>query len=109
MSGSWRGSTRKARLPKDWKQRRARVFAEYGRICHVCGEPGADEVDHVKRGDDHSLENLRPIHGWRTPQGCHKYKTARESAEVRQQKRERLIKRRLRPHPGLLPPPDQRS
>jgi 5-methylcytosine-specific restriction enzyme A len=76
---AWQGSDRKARLPANWDcEIVPAVFAEYGRTCHWCGQDGADEVDHVKRGDDHSLGNLRPIHGWRTPQRCHAKKSSAE-------------------------------
>lgn len=51
-------------------------------VCHVCGRPGADAVDHVRRGDDHSYPNLRPIHQ-DVPPFCHRAKTAREAAQAR--------------------------
>lgn len=51
-------------------------------ICHVCKEPGADEVDHViplcDNGPD-TFDNRRPIHA--TP--CHQAKTATEAARAR--------------------------
>lgn len=92
----WEGSTRRVRLPPDWAWRCARTFEDHGDICHVCGEHGADEVDHVERGDDHSLSNLRPIHSWRTTQRCHVYKTAAEVAAVKPR-----LRRPPEKHPGL--------
>lgn len=90
------GSTRKDRLPDDWSQRRAATFAVYGDTCHVCGQRGANEVDHVIPGDDHSLENLRPIHGWNTPQRCHAFKTSAEGNAARPR-----LYRPAERHPGL--------
>lgn len=94
---AWEGSTRRQRLPANWESEiRPAVFARDGDICWWCGLPGADEVDHKKRGDDHSLENLGPIHGWRTPYGCHKRKSAQEGAAARVTRN-----RPPDPHPAL--------
>ena len=44
---------------------RARVLAEYGDTCHLCGMPGADTADHViarAAGGTDDLDNLRPAH-----------------------------------------------
>lgn len=92
----WQGSDRKARLPADWQTRIVpAVFARDGDICHWCGQPGADEVDHKRRGDDHRLVNLAPIHGWRTPQRCHARKSALEGVAARR------TTRPPEPHPAL--------
>jgi len=88
-------------LPRDWERRRRETFREHGDICWVCGQPGANEVDHVKRGDDHSLNNLKPIHGKGTRQRCHQKKSSREGVDARRQRRNRML--RKRPHPGLIP------
>jgi hypothetical protein len=94
---AWEGSTRRQRLPPNWDSEiRPAVFALYGDVCHMCGQLGADEVDHVEQGDDHRLENLRPIHGWRTPQRCHVYKSSREGAAARPR-----LHRPPEVHPGL--------
>lgn len=55
--------------------------------------PGADQVDHVVAGDDHSERNLRAIHD----DPCHRMKSAREghAAQPRQ-------KRAKEDHPGFL-------
>lgn len=94
---AWRNSTRRARLPANWdSELRPAVFARDGTICHWCGQPGADEIDHIIPGDDHSLDNLGPIHGWRTQQRCHVHKSAAEGA-VRRPRLNRPEER----HPAL--------
>lgn len=43
----------------------AAVFAERGRVCHLCGMPGADTLDHLlprSLGGTDDLENLAPAH-----------------------------------------------
>lgn len=43
----------------------AAVFAERGRVCHLCGAPGADTLDHLvprSMGGTDELENLAPAH-----------------------------------------------
>lgn len=89
---SWESSDRRKRLPKDWPARVAHVLARDRRICHVCGLPGADQVDHVRNGDDHSESNLAAIHD----NPCHRHKSALEGVAARNPNRppER--------HPGLI-------
>lgn len=48
---------------------RKRVFSTYGDICWLCGQEGADTIDHlvmVSQGGSNTLENLRPAHGRKT-------------------------------------------
>lgn len=38
----------------------------YGDICWLCGQEGADTIDHllmVSQGGSNTIENLRPAHG----------------------------------------------
>lgn len=74
----WQGSNRKQRLPKDWATRRTIVLRRDRGICYLCGEPGADTIDHIIAGDDHNLTNLAPVHD-RTSPHCHRYKTSVEA------------------------------
>lgn len=78
---AWATSTRRSRLPKDWAKIRRRVLARDGHRCQWSGcMAEAAEVDHVVRGDDHSLANLQAL--------CrphHQEKTQSESAQARRQ------------------------
>lgn len=76
---------RDERRPKvsGWERQRRNkiVMARHGRVCHVCGQGGADQVDHVvplAQGGSDTMDNLRPAH-----KQCHAAKTRRESAEGR--------------------------
>ena len=73
----WVGSQRKQTLPKDWRTRRLIVLRRDKGICYICGEPNADRVDHIQPGEDHSLENLAPIHD-ASPPHCHRFKSSKE-------------------------------
>lgn len=81
----WANSRRDqhVKLSGSAQQRRAeRILREHGGICHVCGKPGGDQVDHVlavSEGGADADHNLRPIHS----DPCHNRKTAAESARAR--------------------------
>lgn len=70
-------SARSRRLPANWKTIRKAVLKRDAGICHLCGQPGADTVDHVIPGDDHRLENLAPVHD-RVEPHCHRAKSSAE-------------------------------
>jgi 5-methylcytosine-specific restriction protein A len=102
MSGGWQGSNRRARLPTDWAERCAQVRARDRGVCYVCGQPGADAVDHKNPGDDHRLTNLGQIHQ-DVPPYCHRTKSAREGNAARAA----IRAKRHRPreaHPGQRTP-----
>lgn len=49
---------------RPWLRARAKVLAASD-VCHLCGKPGADSVDHViprSLGGSDDLTNLRPAH-----------------------------------------------
>lgn len=75
-------SNRKERLPDDWNWRRNFVLKRDNGVCYLCGEPGADSVDHIVAGDDHSLENLAPAHQ-NIPPYCHRKKTAQDANQAK--------------------------
>lgn len=80
----WAGSTRRERtISGSRQQARARaVMHMHDGICHVCGRPGSDEVDHViplsEDGPD-TIDNCRPIHS----DPCHARKTQAEAHRAR--------------------------
>lgn len=106
-NGRWAASSRRDRLPPDWRDRCAAARELYGTSCYLCGHPSASDTDHVIRGDDHRIENLRPACGrgcpWcraeeRTP--CHAVKSSAEggrAAQAAKPKRARAPER----HPGM--------
>lgn len=79
----------------------------YGTACYLCSHDSASDTDHVNRGDDHRIENLRPICGTRCRQcadehrtPCHTVKSSREGGQAAQAARPK----RARPaeaHPGM--------
>jgi 5-methylcytosine-specific restriction protein A len=79
----WEGSTRKQRLPRDWAERRRKVLVRDRSRCQhrdrpggpICGALG-NQVDHIRRGDDHSLENLQIL-----CEPHHRVKSAREGGQ----------------------------
>jgi len=78
----WLNSTRKQRLPADWNTRRLIVLKRDRAICYLCGQPGADGVDHVQAGDNHNLNNLRAVHD-KTQPYCHRFKSSQEGHEAK--------------------------
>ncbi|MEV6526876.1 HNH endonuclease [Longispora sp. NPDC051575] len=81
MTGRWAGSDRRQRLPRDWPARRARILARDGWRCTAVTQfdercdAAADEVDHIRPGDDHRDHNLAALCTWH-----HAKKSAREGA-----------------------------
>lgn len=104
---AWEGSTRRARLPDDWEERRQYVLKRDGYRCTFkypntgrCHETTGLEVDHVERGDDHSYANLRTL--------CHRHHKRKSSQEGGQAHQamidaKKLKFRRTEAHPGLIP------
>jgi 5-methylcytosine-specific restriction protein A len=60
-----RGSATARGLGSAYQRRRQTILARDGGVCWVCGQAGADTVDHVvprARGGDSSEANLRAAH-----------------------------------------------
>nr|WP_291415493.1 HNH endonuclease signature motif containing protein [Actinophytocola sp.] len=63
-------------------------------MCRICGAAPSTEVDHIRRGDNHDLSNLRGVCA-----PCHRAKSAREGGTAAAARRAR--RRPSEPHPGL--------
>jgi len=106
MTHGWSSSTRKQRIGKSgWAEQRdaRRLLALHRSRCHVCGQPGATQVDHViplSQGGQDTDHNKRPIHA----RPCHENKTRAESVAARSDRRRRPVEQ----HPGLVAPPGGR-
>lgn len=64
------------------QQLHAEIMRRYRAVCHVCHQPGADQVDDViplAEGGTPTADNKRPIHS----EPCHRLKTAAEAARAR--------------------------
>jgi 5-methylcytosine-specific restriction enzyme A len=100
MTGRWSSSDRKERLPANWTALRLRVLRRDRYECQwredgvPCRHP-ANQVDHIERGDDHSLENLQALCQW--------HHARKSSAEGRAAQRPRASRRRTEErHPGEI-------
>lgn len=92
--GSW-GNPRTT--TREWRQLRRAILARDAGICHVCHQPGADEVDHID--SDHTNDrptNLAAIHA----HPCHARKSSREGHAAKRRITE-ATRRPPEPHPGI--------
>lgn len=99
----WQGSTRRSSLPSNWPELRRLVLERDGHRCVERFSDGtrcpdkATEVDHVRRGNDHGLSNLRSLCEWH-----HQQKSSREGAAALD-KRRQDISQRFRRHSDRHP------
>lgn len=66
------------------RQERNRRILAASNVCHICGQPGADAVDHVipiARGGDEKPNNLRPAHH-DVPPFCNRIKSDKDYAPI---------------------------
>ena len=92
MSGGWQGSDRKARLPSNWRQIRARVLAR-DLICKICDVRPSTHCDHIEaKTDAHVDDRLQGVCG-----PCHDQKSSREGNAARH----------ANPRPGRNRPPEE--
>lgn len=93
------------RSPPGWTATRKRILNRDAHVCYICGQDGADQVDHIinaAAGGTHDDHNLAAIHA----EPCHRLKTNRERNANRQAPPPPPAPRkRRRPeaHPGLQP------
>lgn len=106
-NGRWRSSRRRAQLPANWPQLCVLARQVYGTACYLCGHPSASDTDHVNRGSDHRITNLRPVCGARCPwcaaeqrTPCHARKSSAEGGRAAQARRPSR-KRPPEEHPGI--------
>ena len=84
---AWETSNRKSRLPANWLQLRAEVFATKGRQCHNvidgvrCTREGLD-IDHIVPSGPDTLENLQPL-----CRRCHQSKSSSEGWQALNKKK----------------------
>lgn len=80
---TWHNPRRRRATRSGWEQQaRAKRILAASTTCHVCGQPGADQVDHVIplcEGGPDAEANLAPIHS----RPCHAEKTSAEAARAR--------------------------
>lgn len=86
---AWENSTRRARLPPDWKRRRLVVLKRDGHRCTRCGGTARLEVHHTN-GDSNEIDHLVTL-----CHDCHDRETIRGRQSMR---RERPAEK----HPGLI-------
>ncbi|MFE9432330.1 HNH endonuclease signature motif containing protein [Streptomyces sp. NPDC006640] len=92
MSGGYRGSDRKARLPSNWRVIRAKVLAR-DPICKICNVRPSTHCDHIEaKTDAHAEDRLQGLCG-----PCHDQKSSREGNDAQ----------RANPRPGRTRPPEQ--
>ena len=87
MSGGWKDSNRRSRLPANWAAIVQAVHRRSGRKCEVpreskggalCGRPADGGVDHIIPNDDDSMTNLRDTCRWH-----HRAKSSQEGNEAK--------------------------
>ena len=83
---------RMKQLPPDWPKRRQQVIKRDRGLCVLCGSKGTD-VDHIVRGMDHSLANLRLL-----CRSCHMKRTGSDGGRTKRSPKRKW--KREEPHPG---------
>jgi 5-methylcytosine-specific restriction endonuclease McrA len=98
--------------PGNWKYLKAKILRDHAGVCHLCGHPGAAQVDHIIpvklwlerhiTGSPHHPSNLAPAHATACPvcgRRCHIDKTQAEARAGKARARANL-RRNREPHPG---------
>ncbi|MFJ4925283.1 HNH endonuclease [Streptomyces sp. NPDC088736] len=96
MSGGYRGSDRKARLPSNWRAIRAKVIAR-DVVCQICKIRPATHCDHLKaKTDDHAEDRLQGV-----CEPCHLQKSSGEGNDAQRANPKPGRQRPQEPHPGM--------
>lgn len=101
----WESSDRRSRLPPNWDSLRRAVLIRCGGRCEMLKKSGqrcwdkATDVDHIRAGDDNSLENLRGICTWH-----HRKKSSAEGLAAQADLRS-ILHRPAEKHPGTIGAP----
>lgn len=102
----WQNTDRRDRLPPDWESKiRPKILRRDGRMCQWKFSDGtlcldrANQVDHIKRGDDHRDSNLQSL-----CERHHAQKSSSEGGAARAVQRRKMAARfrRVEEHPGLI-------
>ena len=92
MSGGWKGSDRKARLPSNWQTIRAKVLTR-DPICKICGVRPSSHCDHREaKTDAHEEDRIKCDSA-----NCNPLKSSRECN----------YEQSANPRPGRKRPPEQ--
>ncbi|WP_435246348.1 HNH endonuclease signature motif containing protein [Streptomyces sp. NRRL F-5630] len=97
MSGGWKGSDRRRRLPPGWAKIRARIL-ERDPVCVLCGVRPSRFCDHIiAKADLNGESDLQGVCG-----PCHDQKSSAEGNAARRENPPPSRKRPPEQHPGLL-------
>ena len=79
----WETSNRKSLSGSKQAKRRLYILRRDHGICHVCGEGGSDQADHIiplAEGGPDTTQNMGAIHA----KPCHEHKTLEEARRGRE-------------------------
>lgn len=97
MSGGWKNSDRKSRLPASWTRIRAEVLAR-DPICQICGVRPSSHCDHIQaKTDNHAADALQGV-----CEPCHLQKSSAEGHAAQRANPRPGRHRPDEPHPGRL-------
>lgn len=96
MSGGWKGSDRRRRLPPTWAKIRAEVLLR-DPACQLCFARPSTHCDHIEpKKDDHRKESLRGV-----CEPCHMQLSSKQGNDAQRANPRPGRKRPDEPHPGL--------
>jgi len=97
VSGGWKNSDRKSRLPSNWPTIRRKVL-ERDPICKLCGVRPSTHCDHIEaKTDAHAEDRLQGVCA-----PCHGLKSSAEGNAAQRANPKPGRKRPSEPHPGML-------